>query len=152
MYKRSADILCIIMIIIYPLTRRVVEAPQMISQPVSSIFPCSPLPFGTWRTPGLPIPWCCLPTSFRLPCLLPPFTVPCETVLARSDEQETCPYHCSLHLFMMIRSLCGPIVSRQQWLVVLFLNPSLLTYRPTRVNCQGEFSCGEGDTWVKPGV
>ena len=27
-------------------------------------FPCSPLPSGTWRTPGLSIPWCCLPTSF----------------------------------------------------------------------------------------
>ena len=34
----------IIIIIIYPLTVRVVGAPQMISQPVSSIFPCSPLP------------------------------------------------------------------------------------------------------------
>ena len=39
--------------LIYPLTARVVGAPQMISQPVSSIFPCSPLPSGTWRTPGL---------------------------------------------------------------------------------------------------
>ena len=35
----------------------------MISQPVSSILPCSPLPSGTWRTPGLFIFWCCLPTS-----------------------------------------------------------------------------------------
>ena len=35
----------------------------MISQPVFSIFPCSPLPSGTRRTPGLSIPWCCLPTS-----------------------------------------------------------------------------------------
>ena len=43
--------------LIYPLTTRVVEAPQMISQPVSSIFPCSPLLSGTWRTPGLSIPW-----------------------------------------------------------------------------------------------
>ena len=38
--------------LIYPLTARVVGAPQIISQPVSSIFPCSPLPSGTWRTPG----------------------------------------------------------------------------------------------------
>ena len=45
------------------LTVRVIWAPQMISQPVSSIFPCSPLPSGTCRTPGLSIPWCCLPTS-----------------------------------------------------------------------------------------
>ena len=49
--------------LIYPLTARGVGAPQMISQPVSSIFPCSQLPSGTWRTPVLSIPWCCLPTS-----------------------------------------------------------------------------------------
>ena len=41
-------------IIIYPLTTRVVGAPQRISQPVSSIFPCSPLPSGTWRTQACP--------------------------------------------------------------------------------------------------
>ena len=43
----------IIIIIINPLTARVVGAPQMILQPVFSIFPCSPLPSGTCRTPGL---------------------------------------------------------------------------------------------------
>ena len=37
----------IIIIIIKPLTARVVGAPQMILQPVFSIFPCSPLPSGT---------------------------------------------------------------------------------------------------------
>ena len=42
--------------LIYPLTARVVGEPQMISQPVSSILPCSPRPSGTWRTPGLFIP------------------------------------------------------------------------------------------------
>ena len=41
----------------------------MITQPVSSIFPCSPLPSGTWWTPGLPIPRCCLPTSSSV-CLV----------------------------------------------------------------------------------
>ena len=46
----------VIIIIICPLTARVVVAPQVISQPVSSIFLCSPLPYGTWRTPGLSIP------------------------------------------------------------------------------------------------
>ena len=59
----------IIIIIINPLTARVVGAPQMILQPVFSIFPCSPLPSGTWRTPGLSIPWCCLPTSCSV-CLV----------------------------------------------------------------------------------
>ena len=33
--------------LIYSLTARVVGAPQMISQPVSSIYPCSPLLSGT---------------------------------------------------------------------------------------------------------
>ena len=45
-----------------------------------------------------------------LPCLLPPFTVPCKMVLARPDEPETCPYHSSMCLFTMARrSSCGPI-------------------------------------------
>ena len=45
-----------LIIIIYPLTARVIGAPQMISQLVSSLFPCSPLPSGTWQIPGLSIP------------------------------------------------------------------------------------------------
>ena len=53
----------IIIIIIYPLTTKVIGAPQMTLQPVSSNFPCSPLPSGTWLNQGLSIPWCCLPTS-----------------------------------------------------------------------------------------
>ena len=52
-----------VIIIINPLTARVVGAPQMILQPVFSICPFSPLPSGTCRTPGLSIPWCCLATS-----------------------------------------------------------------------------------------
>ena len=44
------------------------------------------------------------------PCLLPPFTVLCKMVLARPDERETWPYHCSLRLFTIVRrSSCGPI-------------------------------------------
>ena len=46
----------VIIIIINPLTARAVGAPQMILQPVSSTFPCSPPPSGTCRTPGLSIP------------------------------------------------------------------------------------------------
>ena len=49
-------IIIFITIIIYPVTTWVVGAPQMISQPISSIFPCSPLPSGISRTPGLSIP------------------------------------------------------------------------------------------------
>ena len=44
-----------------------------------------------------------------LPCLSLPFNVPCKMVLARPDERETWPYHCSLHLFTIVRSSCGPI-------------------------------------------
>ena len=38
-----------------------------------------------------------------LSCFLPPFTVPCKMVLARPDERETWPYHCSLRLFTVVR-------------------------------------------------
>ena len=68
-----------IIIIIFPLTSRVVWAPQMISQPVSSIFLYSPLLSGTRRTPGLSIPWCCFPTCSSV-CL---FFFPLSLCLAR---------------------------------------------------------------------
>ena len=59
-----------------------------------------------------------------LPCLLPPFTVPCKVVLARPDDQETCPYYCSLCLFMMVRrSLCDPVAC---W--ILAWTSSLVTW------------------------
>ena len=44
------------LIIINPLTARVVGAPQMISQPVSSIFPCYPLSSGTGEFQACPFP------------------------------------------------------------------------------------------------
>ena len=62
-------IMAIIIIIINPSTARAVVALQMIFQPVFSIFPCSPQPSGTYRTPGLSTPWCCLPTSSSV-CLV----------------------------------------------------------------------------------
>ena len=85
----SLALLLISLSMTYPLTARVVGAPQMISQPVSSILPCYPLPSGTWRTLGLSIPLCCLPTSSSV-CLdfFSPFTVPCRMVSARPDEWE----------------------------------------------------------------
>ena len=59
-----------------------------------------------------------------LPCLLPPFTVPCKMVLARPDERETWPYHCSLRLLTIVRrSSCGPIAC---W--ILARNSSLVTW------------------------
>ena len=51
----TAQCTIIIVIIVNPLTARVAGAPQMILQPVFSIFPCS-MPAGTCQTPGLSIP------------------------------------------------------------------------------------------------
>ena len=55
-YNISTIIIILIIIIIHPLTARVVGAQQKILQPVFSIFQCSPLPSGTWRTQDLSIP------------------------------------------------------------------------------------------------
>ena len=52
----------IIIIIIYPLTARIVGAPHDFTTSFLH-FPCSPLPSGTWKTPELSIPRCCLPAS-----------------------------------------------------------------------------------------
>ena len=113
-------------------TVRVIGAQQTTSQTVSSIFLCSPLPSGTWRTPGLSIPWYCLPTSSSV-CLVffSPFTVPCKMVLATPDKRDTCPYHCSLRLFTMVRrSLCGPIAC---W--ILAQTSSLVTWSLYEIRC-----------------
>ena len=109
--------------LIYALTVRVIGAPQMISQPVSSIFPCSPLSSGTWRTPVHSL-MLSSDLFLCLPCLVPPFTVPCKIVLARPDERETWPCHCSLRLFTMVkRSSCGTIGCR-----ILTRTSSLVTW------------------------
>ena len=90
------------------LTALVDVAPQMTSQPVSSIFPCFPLPSGTCELQARPFPDVVFRPLFLSALSSSPFTVPCKMVLARPDERETCHYHFSLHLFMMIRrSLCG---------------------------------------------
>ena len=73
--------------LIYPLTVRVAGAPQIISQPVSSIFPRSPLSSATWRTVHSLILSSHL--FLCLPGLLPPFTVPCKMGLDRPDKRET---------------------------------------------------------------
>ena len=76
-------------IVIYALTARVAGAPQMISKPVSSIFPVL---HCLWDVPNFrPVHFLMLSSHLLLclPCLLPPFTVPCKMVLARPDERET---------------------------------------------------------------
>ena len=63
----------------YPWNARVVRTPQMILQPVSSIFPCSPLPSGTCQILGLSIPWGSLPATSSV-CLI---VFPLSLCLAR---------------------------------------------------------------------
>ena len=89
----------IIIIIICPLTVRVVGAPQMIWQPDSSIFPVLS---GTWRTPGLDVflPLLLLPARF-----LPPFHGALPRGFARPDQGEKWPYHCSLPLFTIVKEV-----------------------------------------------
>ena len=71
-------------------------------------FPCSSLPSGTCRTPGLSIPRCCLPTSSSV-CLV---FFPLSLCLAKwfwpdlMNERHD-QYHCSLRLFTIARSSCG---------------------------------------------
>ena len=88
-----------------------VGAAQIMSQPVSSIFPC--LTAAPWHLANSRFVHSLMLSSnlfLCLPCLLPPFTEPCKMVLARRDERETCPYHYGLRLFTMVRkSLCGPV-------------------------------------------
>ena len=77
----------------YPSTARDVETPRMTSQPVFSIFLCSPLASGTWRTPGLCIHSVMLSSHlfFWLPCLLPPF-IHCTSLTSDKLCLSNCYY------------------------------------------------------------
>ena len=96
----------------YPLTAAVAGAPQTTSQPVTfnSLFSIDLWDMANIRS----VHSLMLPSHlfFCQPCLLPSFTVPCKMFLARPDERETRPYHCSLRLFTMVRSASGPIACR----------------------------------------
>ena len=81
----------------YPSTARVVGAPQMTSQSESSIFLCSPLPSGTLQA-------CPFPDIVFLSLLLPALSSSFfHCTLQDCLAWERCPYHCSLHLFTMLR-------------------------------------------------
>ena len=96
---------------------KVVGPTQGTPQPVFSSFLRFTLPSGTWQTPGLSIPWCCLLTFFGccLPYLLPLFILLCKMALARPDERETWPYHCSLRLFKVVRDLRVVQLTARSW-------------------------------------
>ena len=113
----------IVIIIIYPLTARVVGAPDDFA---TSLLHFSLFSTALWDLANSrPIHSLMLSSHLFLclPCLLPPFTVPCKMGLSRPDERETCQYHCSLRLFTMVRSSCGPIAC---W--ILARTSSLVTW------------------------
>ena len=61
----------------------------MTSQPVSSIFLCSPLPYGTLRTPGSPFPDFVFQPLFPSALSSFPFHCGSRDGLAKADEVET---------------------------------------------------------------
>ena len=97
-------------IIIYPLTVKVIRAPQMISQQFPPFSPVLHCPLGPDELQACPFPDVVFPLLPLSASLLSLITVPCKMALPRPDEWETCSYHCSLHLFTMVRrSSCHPI-------------------------------------------
>ena len=93
-----------------PLTAVVVGAPQVTSQPVSSVFRRSQL--GPGELQACPFPDVVFPHFFpsALSSLPPPLsTVSCRMVLVRPDERETCPYLFGPRFCTMVRrSSCFP--------------------------------------------
>ena len=75
------------------------------------------------QTPGLYMAWCCLPNSSSVCLVFFPLSL-CLARWFRPDlMNKTWPYHCSLHLFTMVKkSLCGPIA---RW--ILAWTSSLIT-------------------------
>ena len=77
------------LIIIYPLTARVVGAPQMILQPVSFIFPVLHYPLGLAELQACPFPDVVFPPLSLSALSSSPFHCALQDVLAGPDERET---------------------------------------------------------------
>ena len=79
----------------------------------TSFLHCSKFSTALWDLPNSKPVHSLMLSSHLFLCLpefLPPFTMPCKMVLARPDERETLPNHCSLRLFTIVRrSSCGPV-------------------------------------------
>ena len=87
-------------------------------------FPVLHCPLGLGELQACPFPDFVFPPLPLSALSSPPFTVPCKMVLAKPDERETWPYHCSLRLFTIVRrSSCGPIAC---W--ILARTSSLVTW------------------------
>ena len=103
----------------YPLIAEVVGAQQMTSKPVSSISLCSPLPSGTWRIPGLFIPWCCLLTCFSVFLVFFPLSLCLVRWFWPDLMNGRHSLHFSLHLFTIVRRSLLPcfILNSKRWRV-----------------------------------
>ena len=91
----------------------VIGAPQMASKRVSSIllgFHC-PLGLGElWACSMCSFPDVVFPTLFLSALSSSPFNCALQDGFGHTDERNTCPHHCSLRLFTIVRwSSCGPI-------------------------------------------
>ena len=71
-------------------------------------FSCSPLPSWTWRTPGLSIPWYCLPTSSSV-CLVFFSLTLCLARLFWPDLMNRRHDHTTAVCVSLRWSSCGPI-------------------------------------------
>ena len=87
-HVRVRWIIIIIIIIIYPLTARVVGALQMISQFSPFFFSVLHCPLGLAELQSYPFPDVVF-SSLLLSALFSFPTVPCKMILARPDERET---------------------------------------------------------------
>ena len=99
--------------LIYPITARVVGAPKMISQPVSSIFsPVLHCPLGLGELQACPFP----DVIFPQPSSVYLVFFPLSLRIARwfwPDLMSRRHDHCNLRLFTMVRrSSCGPTACR----------------------------------------
>ena len=113
-----------VIIIIYPLTARVVGAPQMISHQFPPFSPVLHCPLGLGELQACPFPDVVFPPFPQSASSSSPFHCALQESLGQTNERETWPYHCSLRLFTIVRrSSCGPIVC---W--ILAQTSSLVTW------------------------
>ena len=111
--------------LIYPLTMRVVGAPQMISQPVSSIFARSPRPSGTRQTPDLSIPWCLPISSFvSMPLVLLVISLVFSALISMPQAVEALSRH-STNFASSSSSHAKPSMSLAKRRLLIVLPPML---------------------------
>ena len=94
------------------ITARVIGASQMISNQFRPFFSVLQCPLGLGELQACPLPDAVFPPLLLYTLSSSPFHCALQRVLARPDERETCPHHCSLRLFtIVLMSSCGPNVT-----------------------------------------